>query len=155
MAKIRFKNNKVEDYTIVLSTRDKRHLGQLNGIKGVVHSANMNSANEMSFSVYKNDLIANNYNNKTKEEIKKIEEIKEQLWENIVDFKLIWVKELEEYFEIKVTLEDATDTYKTITATSLCEAELSQTNLYEIEINTEADIERDSYVVTKSFVFRI
>ena len=142
--KIKFKNGRVEDYTIVLSTRDYRHLGQLHGLKGTTYSGNMNSANEMSFTVYKSDLVKGNdkiYN-------KKIEKHREYLWENIVDFKLIWIKELDEYFEIKVSIDDSNDIYKTITATSLCEAELSQTNLYNIEINTENDIAREDYEVT-------
>ena len=89
MAKIRFKNNKVEDYTIVLSTRDMRHLGQLHGLKGIVYSGNMNSANEMSFSIYKNELVGSDYKGNVD-----VEEYRKQLWDNIVDFKLIWVKEL-------------------------------------------------------------
>ena len=146
MGKLRFINNRVEDYTIVLSTRDKRHLGQLNGIKGIVSSCKMNAANEMSFSVYKENLL--NVDDISNEDIEEIEKIREELWNNIVNFKLIWIKELNEYYEINVSLDDSTDTYKTITATSLCEAELSQTNLYSIEINTDEDIERDDYVET-------
>ena len=37
---------------------------------------------------------------------------------------------------------------KTITATSLCESELSQTNINGLEVNTESDIARDDYVIT-------
>ena len=141
MAKIRFKNNKVEDYTIVLSTRDKRHLGQLHGLKSVRHAENMNSANEMSFSIYKDGLLDFNTEGKTDDKIKQIKESREKLWKSITNHKLIWVKELEEYFEITVNLDDSTDVVKNITATSLCEAELSQTNLYSIEINSDEDIE--------------
>ena len=146
MAKLRLINNRVEDYTIVLSTRDKRHLGQLHGIKGVVSSCKMNAANELSFSVYKENLIENDY-----EDNEEIEKYREELWNNIVNFKLIWVKELDEYYEINVSLDDSTDTYKTITATSLCEAELSQTILYSIGINTDEDIESikdDDFIAT-------
>ena len=143
MAKLRFNNGRVEDYTIVLSTRDKRHLGQLYGIKGVVSSGKMNAANELSFSVYKEELI--NINHFETKDVEKIEQHRKELWENIVDFKLVWIKELDEYYEINVSLDDSTDTYKTITATSLCEAELSQTNLYSFEINTDADIDRVDY----------
>lgn len=142
MSKVKFKNGRVGDYTIVLSTRDKRHLGQLYGLKGVTYSGNMNGANEMSFTVYKSDLVRTNdkvYN-------KKIEKHREYLWNNIVDFKLIWVKELNEYFEIKISLDDSNDVYKSITATSLCEAELSQVMLYNIEINSlESDVLNEDY----------
>ena len=61
MSKVKFKNGRVEDYTIVLSTRDKRHLGQLYGLKGITYVGNMNSANEMSFTVYKNNLVKTNF----------------------------------------------------------------------------------------------
>lgn len=135
MAKIKFKNGRVEDYTIVLSTRDKRHLGQLYGLKSVTYSGNMNNANEMSFTVYKNDLVESS----DKDCDERIEKHREYLWNNIVNFKLIWVKELDEYFEIHVSLDDSNDVYKSITATSLCEAELSQTMLYNFEINSETE----------------
>ena len=144
MAKVNFKNGRVEDYTIVLSTRDKRHLGQVSGLKGVTYCGKLNGANEMSFTVYKSDLIESD--DKAYDE--KIEKHREYLWENIVDFKLIWVKELDEYFEIKVSLDDSNEIYKNITATSLCEAELSQTMLYNIEINTESDIKNEDYKKT-------
>lgn len=147
MAKIRFKNGIVEDYTIVLSTRDKRHLGQLNGLKSVRNAANMNSANEMSFSVYKDTLITNNFEENSSM-YKTAEKHRETLWENIINHKLIWVKELDEYYEITVDLDDSNDIYKNITAKSLCEAELGQTNIYDLEINTDEDIERDNYVAT-------
>ena len=145
MAKVKFKNGRVEDYTIVLSTRDKRHLGQLYGLKSITYSGHMNSANEMSFSIYKNDLLKTNdivFN-------KQIKKHREYLWDNIVDFKLIWVKELNEYFEIHVSLDDSNDVYKSITATSLCEAELSQVMLYNVEINTlESDVQNEDYRIT-------
>lgn len=145
MTRVKFKNGRVEDYTIVLSTRDKRHLGHLYGIKGVTYSGNMNGANEMSFSIYKNDLLKTNdivFN-------KQIKKHREYLWDNIVDFKLIWVKELNEYFEIHVSLDDSNDVYKSITATSLCEAELSQVMLYNIEINSlESDVQGGDYKIT-------
>ena len=149
MAKINFKNGRIEDYTIVLSTRDYRHLGQLTGIKSenIQNSNHLSSANEMSFSLYKYDLLKEN-NVLSDEEYKKYQIARTILWNQIVDFRLIWVKELNEYYEIKVSIDDAQETYKTITATSLCEAELSQYNIDSLEVNTESDIERDDYVVT-------
>lgn len=126
--------NKVDEFTIILSNRNYRHYGQLNNIDGIVYKCNLNSADELSFQVHKlKDLYEEKY------------------WNDIVDLKLVWVKELNEYFEIKVSMSDSFDTIKSITATSLCECELSQTNLYGIEINTEDDIARDDYVVTKFY----
>ena len=61
------------------------------------------------------------------------------LWEQIEDFKIIWVKETDEYFEIKVSITDSLELTKTITGTPVPEAELSQI-LLSIEVNTEDDI---------------
>ena len=146
MAKINFKNGLVEDYTIILSTRDHRHLGQITGIKSenVQSVNNLNSANEMSFSIYKYDFIKTK-NYLSEEMHKQYMLVKEVLWNNIVDFKFIYVKELDEYFEIKVSIDDSKEICKTITATSACEAELSQTIIYNMEINTESDMLRDDY----------
>lgn len=142
MAKIRFKNNRVEDYTIVLSNRSHQHLGQLSGIKSVKSNGNMNSANEISFTVYKYKLIP-----EPEIPYKDIEAFRELIWKNLVDLKLVWIKELNEYYQIKVSIEDANDTIKTVTGISLGEAELSQLRLY-VEINSESDIARDDYEIT-------
>lgn len=71
-----------------------------------------------------------------------------ELWDEITDFKLVWCPEWDEWFEIKVDVTEGDYIVKDITATSVGEAELSQINLYEIEINTELDISRDDYVPT-------
>lgn len=145
MEKIRFKNGVVEDYTIILSTRDYRHQGQIAGIKSdtIEYAGNLNSANELSFTVCKFDMIQDRNFLSDDEYERYCEEI-ELLWERIVDFKLIYVKELNEYFEIKVSVEDAAETIKTVTATSLCECELSNLIIDSLEINTSEDIEIQS-----------
>lgn len=150
MAKLNIKNGRIEDYTIVLSTRDYRHLGQITGIKSEnVESGNhLNSANELSFTIMKYDLIEGLCNVLNDEEYKRYKLTQTILWNQIVDFRLIWVKETNEYYEIKVSVDDASETSKTITATSLCEAELGQLNIDSLEINSESDIERDDYVIT-------
>ena len=129
-------NYNVEDFTIILSTRWYEHYGQIRNVKrdSVTCKQNMNAANELSFEVYKT-----------------LDGVDERLWDEIKDLKLVWVKELNEYYEINVSLDDSINSMKTITATSLCEAELSQVNLYNIEINSEADIARDAYEVTKFY----
>lgn len=138
MSKLVFKNGIVEDYTIVLCTRDKRKLGQLTGIQGVTYKGNFNSAHEMSFSISKHDLLK--FNGNVDYDIQRYQKIKEELWKQIQDLRLIWVKELNRYFEIKVRTNDsAVNVVKHITATHLCEAELSQLLLENIEINTEND----------------
>lgn len=74
--------------------------------------------------------------------------VKSKLWNQIKDFKLIWIKEWNKLFELKVDIEDSEGIRKSISATSLGEAELSQINLYNIEINTEIDIDREDYEPT-------
>ena len=146
MIKLNFKNGIVEDYTIVLSTRDYRHLGQLCLLKDANYTRNLNSANEIHFSLTKSDFI--NLDERIDDkDIEKYKKVKNELWEQIVDFKLIWIRELNEYFEIKVSTEDSMDISKTITATSLCETELSQVKI-SAEINSESDILRDDYEIT-------
>lgn len=134
--------NVIEDFTIVLSKRNHEHYGEIANVKRdtINCKVNMNAADEISFDTYK--YVLDESGNKRDE----------RLWNQIVDFRLIWIKELDEYFEINVTLDDSTENVvKSIVGTSLCEAELSQTNLYDIEINTENDIARDDYVVTKFY----
>lgn len=127
-----------EDYTVILSTRSHKHLDKIANVKpeSITYKANMNAADEFSCEVHK--------------------EIKghvEELWDKIVDLKLIYIPELNEYFEIRVPVNDSVDTIKTLTCTSQCEAELSQTILYDIEINTEKDIERDDYDINFPTIF--
>lgn len=128
--------NIVEPLTIVLCNRDYTHIGQLSNISNIKYTGNLNSANELSFVINK-----------------KTDENEERFWDQIYNLKLVWVKELNEYFEIQVSTDDKTYLEKTITATSLCEAELSQTILHNIEINTEADISRDDYDVKFPTIF--
>lgn len=129
-------NNRVENYTIILSNRSFQHYGQLTGIKfeETNGSFNLNSANELSFKVYRHKLIPD-------ENIpyKDIEAFQEYIWEKLIDRKLIYVRELDEYYQIKVSIDDSKETIKTVQATTLCESELSQLNLNNIEINTEDD----------------
>lgn len=137
MARIKFNNGKVEDYTFVLSTRSHKHLGQIANVEGnsITVRGNMNAANEISFVVHKT-----------------LSKNTERLWDDIIDLRLVYVKELNEYFEIKVSLNDSsTDVKKTITGTSLCECELSQTLLWNIHINDEDDIARDEYKIPTVF----
>lgn len=113
--------------TLVLATRRGKKLGALPATD-IVFKDTMNSGSELSFKVYRPQC--------------------ESIWSSIVDFKLVWAKDWNRWFEIEVETEDSGEIIKSITATSLGEAELSQINLYDKEINTEDDIGRDDYVPT-------
>ena len=132
MIKFNKNNNTIEPFTIILSNRNQEHLGEIVNTEGVNFTGNLNSANELSFTVNKM------MNGK-----------EERLWDEIYDLRLVYIKELNEYFEINVSFVDQSYLVKTITAKSLCESELSQTMLYDVEINTETDIAREDYKVAK------
>lgn len=136
----------VDNYTIVLSTRYYKHLGQISGIdQSTINIVrNLNSAHEISFSVYKKDIIKE-CNFLTDEEYEAYKFVKKFVWENLVDFKLIWVKELDTYFNISVSTNDSSSTVKTVTGTSLCEAELSNYLIDSLEVNTADDMILQSY----------
>ena len=122
-------NGTVEPFTILLSTRDHRHLGEILNIKNMQYTNYLNSAPKICFTVFK---IADG--------------IEERLWDDITDLKLIYVIQLHSYFEITISVADSDSTQKSITGNSVCECELSQKMLYNVEINTEIDIERSDYV---------
>lgn len=118
---------------IILSTKYHKHLGTIENIDtaGINAGFNMASAQELSFDVYKE------MDGKTC-----------SLWDFIVDFKYIFVPEFQEYYEIKISLDEDNKTIKHVTATSACEAELSTRLLRNFECNSEADILRDNYEPT-------
>lgn len=152
MGKVNIKNGRFEDYTIILSTRDHRHLGQISGIQSesINGTFNLNSADNFTFTVSKHDFIKD-LNYLSDDMYKRYIIFQNCLWNNIVDFKFIYVKELDEYFEIRVSLNDGETTEKTVTCTSACEAELSQYNIDSLEINNENDVymEKDDYEGSK------
>lgn len=69
-------------------------------------------------------------------------------WNEVTDFKLVWCKDWDKWFEIYVKVGESDKTVKEVTAISLGEAELSQINLYDLEVNTENDIDREDYEPT-------
>lgn len=116
--------------SFVLANRNGNKLGLLPAVS-ISTKGNMNSAASLQFKVYKeNNGVAC------------------PLWDQIQDFKLVWCPEWDVWFETTVETVDGEGTYKNISGTALGEAELSQINLYEYEINTEDDIARDDYVTT-------
>lgn len=131
MTKLTFNNGNVDDFTIILSTRAKNFYGQLVNVSQVSYTGNLNEADEICFTITKN-----------------LDSKIERLWNEIIDLKLVWVKEIDEFFEISVTVNENDSNQKIVTGKSLCEAELSQVLINGTEINTEDDILRSDYVKT-------
>ena len=121
-----------EPPTIILANRNGNKLGQLKDNEDSIDlSDKFNDASELSF-------IVNKY----------IDGELTPLWDKLVDFKLVYCKEWNMWFEIKVELDEETESVKTVFCTQLGQAELSQIMLYNIEINTEYDIKRDDYKIS-------
>jgi hypothetical protein len=142
MNKINIKNlfrlsqdKQIRPLTFLLANKSKEIIGLMNNFANVVYHPQLSSADELSFSVYK--LLNGEECN---------------YWDKIINFKLLYVKEYNEWFEITVDVDDSQDsTIKNITATSLCEAELSHILMDTTEINTEADIARKDYITPTIF----
>lgn len=121
-------NNNVVTPTIVLCHRNKHKIGAIYPISEWSITPDMYNKNECSFKVYK-----------------EVNGIATPLWDQIKDLKVIYIPEYNEYFQISIDKTQTNETVKTITGSNLGIAELSQTMLYDIEINTEDDIARDAY----------
>ncbi len=138
MNKLEIINGKPQEFTIVLANNQYEHLGSLTGIEHVKYIQNVNGADEVSFTVHKKLLTANYCEN--------LKKYQEYIWCRLNNLMLIWIKELDEYFQIETAIDDtATGTTKNVTGKSLCESELSNINLYTTEINSESDIKRSDY----------
>lgn len=121
-------NNNVVTPTVVLCHRNKHKIGAIYPISDWSITPDMYNKNECSFKVYK-----------------EVNGIATPLWDQIKDLKVIYIPEYNEYFQISIDKTQTNETVKTITGSNLGIAELSQTMLYDIEINTEDDIARDAY----------
>lgn len=123
----------IEQYHVILSNKRHQYFGEILVPESLTIKCNFNAADEISFSVHK---------------------INEYLWDNIVDFMYVFVPELGEdgeYFEIQVNIADGQSTIKNVVGSSACEVELGQVMMYDFEVNSENDIERVDYVVTKFY----
>lgn len=120
-------NYNAESPTIVLATRKGRKLGSIPA-ENINFKRCLNSYSEISFCVSK---VTNG--------------VEYKQWDKLKDFKLIWCREWDLWFEINVEIDESDSLIKNVTGKSLGEAELSQINLYNIEINTETDIQREDY----------
>lgn len=118
-----------EPPTIILATRNGKKFGQLNVDSNSISLIDkFNDASEFTFTL--NKYIDNKLT---------------PFWDKVVNFKLVYCKEWDKWFEITVELDEETKTVKDVFCKQLGQAELSQIMLYNIEINTEDDIARDDY----------
>lgn len=111
--------------TFILTSHSANRLGLLTGVSEIAVTDAMKENPEVTFNVTKS--------------------MTSNLWKSISDIKLIYSPEWDTWMQIHVELNDSDSTVKNVTGTGLCQAELSQINLYGLEFNTEDDIERDDY----------
>ncbi len=122
--------NQLDIPTLILETKSGERFGSIDGVTGLTYKKTM-GADSVSFVVHKY-----------------VDGILHPLWEDITDLKTLFIPEYGEKFEIKITYEDEEYETKSVSAVSLCEAELSQILLRNFEVNTETDIARDDYRLT-------
>ena len=118
--------NPVEPTFVLTSHSGDNRLGILTGVSNIKIAAPLMNYEEVSCTV-----------TKCEETI--------HIWDEIFDLRLIYSPEWDIFLQIHVELDDADATVKNITATGLCQAELSQALVHGLEFNTEEDIKRDDY----------
>ena len=118
-----------DTFKIILCNRDHNKIGTIQNVDfSSIHlKGEMVNGNEVSFDVYYT-----------------LDDEVEKLWDDIVDFKLIYIPEIDDFLEITITDYDSEQKKKSIVGVSAGIAELSQTQLYGLEINTPADILNDA-----------
>ena len=116
---------------LVLSSRGGNKIGAIQNVRSINITHPLSDVAELSFDVYK-----------------EIDGVTYKDWDKIKDFKFIQMPHDNNWFEAKVTLDEENEIIKHVTCVHANEAELGQLNLYEVEINTDADIERDDYEET-------
>lgn len=116
---------------LVLSSRGGKKIGVIQNVTAINQTHPFADVAELSFDVYKE---ANG--------------VAYADWDKLKDFKLIQIPRDNTWYEAKVTIDEENDLVKHVTCVHANEAELGQINLYETEINTEADIDRDGYKET-------
>ena len=127
--KIEFDNNNMPIApSFLLTKRNGDTLGIINNVNGIDINVDTDVPT-VSFTVYKDD-------NGTRCAV----------WDELTDLRLVYCMEFDKWFEITVSLSDGTEVVKSVSGTQIEQAELSQINLYGIEINTEDDIAREDYV---------
>lgn len=119
---------------VILCTRSEKKLGVIYNIQNFRSSHPLADTAEVSFDVYK---VLNGRVN--------------PIWDSIKNFKFIYLPTVKDsrfqWYEITVNIDEDDKTIKHITGVHANEAELGQLMLYDVEINTEDDINRDDYEI--------
>ena len=124
----------VEDISFVLAKKNGDKLGNIINVDNIVTKHSMKEASEFIFAAHK-----------------KIGDSIIKCWNDIKNFKLVWVPEWDMWYEITVEVNEKDENIKNVSGKTLGEAELSQIMLYGIEINTETDIAREDYKIPTTF----
>lgn len=125
MAKKIFNENLgVDTPVLVLERRDFFKLGNIVNVSDIEYKSTLNTF-ELSFTVYKDK--------------------KDELWDKINNYNLIYIPEYNEHFSMHVNTNEENMTQKTVECTYLPVSELQEIKLRNIEINTEDDIKREDY----------
>ena len=124
----------VEDISFVLARKNGDKIGNISNIENVVAKHSFKEASEFTFTSHKK--MNNNIF---------------KYWDELKDFKLVWIPEWDMWYETTVEVNEKDDNVKKVSGKTLGEAELSQIMIYGIEINTETDIARDNYKIPTTF----
>lgn len=116
---------------LVLSDRGGHKFGVIENPVELTFSFELNAPFEISFNIDK-------FNN----------DEENTLWDKIETFRLIYVPYWNIWFEIDVQIDEDNNLRKSVTGVRLQEAELGQTMIYGMEVNTENDIDREDYSPT-------
>lgn len=128
MIKIKFDLNRNPiPPTLVLATRNGSKIGAIEAYDIDIKDS-LEESCEMNFKVYK-----------------EVDGVKSAIWDDLTNFKLVWWQEQDAWFDATVEFNDDEETVKTVFCTQLGQSELSLINLYNYEINTEADILSPTY----------
>ncbi len=131
-------NNRIDVFILVLAHRNHKKYGIIQNCKNVRFKDSLQPGHELSFQVYR-ELVSDG------------KKVLCGVWDDIRDFRYVYVPELEEYFEITVNIEDSGEAVKSITAINAAVPELTNVRLRSIEINTENDILRKDYELPTVF----
>ncbi|MFQ9922527.1 MAG: hypothetical protein ACLRVU_03375 [Beduini sp.] len=123
-----------EELKLVVADKMLEKHGIIQNVMNTKISFNFNAADEIYADIYK-----------------ELDGISCRQWDQLTSLKTIYIPEPAGYYEAKISLDENDSTIKHLSGISLCEAELSQINLYNIEINTKNDILREEYTIPTTF----